>query len=196
MIKGKLVKTTPPAAEPLTLEEVKHHLRVDGTEEDMRIEELIQAAREYCEEITGRALIRQGFQFYPEFVQQRKIYLPRAPLIEVDSVTFFFEDESTQVVDPAAYLVDTADQPGSILLKKDYDWPEEVTLELREINPVMITYSSGYGDDGSAVPRRIRQAMYLLIGHWWENREDSITAVVIANIPLGVSALLQMERLF
>jgi hypothetical protein len=32
--------------------------------------------------------------------------------------------------------------------------------------------------------------MLLLIGHWHENREDSIAGTIISSIPMGVKSLL------
>ena len=50
---------TEPAAEPVTLAELKTFMRIDGSEDDALIESLIVAARELCESYTGRALITQ-----------------------------------------------------------------------------------------------------------------------------------------
>ena len=42
-----------PMTEPVSLEEAKVHLRVDGHDEDLLIESLISAARSYCEDEMG-----------------------------------------------------------------------------------------------------------------------------------------------
>lgn len=50
-------QTTPPSAEPLTLAEVKAHLRLDGSDEDALLASLISTAREHLERETGLCLI-------------------------------------------------------------------------------------------------------------------------------------------
>ena len=45
----------PPQAEPLTLADVKAHLRLDSGDEDTLLAALIRAAREHLERTTGLA---------------------------------------------------------------------------------------------------------------------------------------------
>src|SRR5580765_8015305 len=52
-----------PAAEPLTLSEVKAHLRIDTTDEDAYLTTLITVARMRCEGATRRALITQTWDW-------------------------------------------------------------------------------------------------------------------------------------
>ncbi len=47
---------------------------------------------------------------------------------------------------------------------------EEPNVELRALNPITVEYAAGY-TTGNACPQSIRQAMLLLIGHWYQNRE-------------------------
>ncbi|NIP96559.1 MAG: phage gp6-like head-tail connector protein, partial [Akkermansiaceae bacterium] len=45
------------------------------------------------------------------------------------------------------------------------------------------------------VPETTRQAIRLLVGHWYENREAiSTSGAVPKEVPLGVQALLWLER--
>ncbi|PZN51615.1 MAG: hypothetical protein DIU65_11005, partial [Proteobacteria bacterium] len=57
-----LFRTVEPAAEPVTLAEVKVHLRIDGTTEDELVAGLVRAARQEVERATGMALIEQSWR--------------------------------------------------------------------------------------------------------------------------------------
>lgn len=53
----------PPIVEPITLEEAKQHLRVDGNDDDLLIQSLIKQAREWCENFQNRKYITQTLEF-------------------------------------------------------------------------------------------------------------------------------------
>lgn len=59
-----IAELTPPAGEPLTLAEVKAHLRLDGSAEDGLLSGLIAAARTHLERETGLALMTGSFRLY------------------------------------------------------------------------------------------------------------------------------------
>lgn len=42
----------------------------------------------------------------------------------------------------------------------------------------------------------IRLVVLLLVGHWYENREASVTGVSVSTLPLAVEALLQPYRIY
>lgn len=46
------------------------------------------------------------------------------------------------------------------------------------------------------VPAKVRQAMKLLIGHWYEHREGVLTGTISKQIELSVHALLWLDRAF
>ena len=83
-----VITRQPPAVEPLSLEEVKLHLRNnpgDTSEDKDIIAPLISAAREYCENYCGKSFAEQSITAYPEV--SGTVTLPRGPVISVDSVT-------------------------------------------------------------------------------------------------------------
>jgi uncharacterized phiE125 gp8 family phage protein len=57
-----LLRTGEPLAEPVTVSEVKSHLRLQHASEDDLIAGLIRAAREEVERATGMALIDQTWR--------------------------------------------------------------------------------------------------------------------------------------
>lgn len=186
--------TTQPADEPITLAQAKIHLRVDHTADDDLIGALIVAAREYCEDVLGRALIAQTLEGVLDGEPGDVIELPRPPLISVQSIKFYDEDDVATIVDPAEYLVDRTSERGRIVLNAEGEWPD---VNLRPANSVVIEFSAGYGDAAEDVPAKFRQAMLLLIGHWYTHREEvAVGSGQALQVPMSAAALLQVDRVF
>lgn len=173
-VKYKIVG--PPKEEPISLEDAKAHLRLipgDTTEDEAIILPLIQAAREYCENVTGRAFAQQTVAAYPA-ADQQIVRLPMPPALRVEEVTVYPKDGTEKTLDPSAYVLD--DVTGTLFLTERLEG-------LREINPIQITYTAGY----EKIPSSVRQAMLLLIGHWYENRETVVVGA-IASIEVQKTA--------
>ena len=86
--------------------------------------------------------------------------------------------------------MDTDADPGRIILGYNESWP---TVR-GHTNDVAYTYVCGYGDTGAAVPATLKAAIKLLVSHWSENREATITGTNIAEVPLAVNDLILAER--
>jgi len=175
--------TTEPSVEPITSTEAKVHLRVDHTDEDSLIAILIQAARETVEQRTGRSLITQSRTIKMDyFPQTNTIQIPYGPLISVTSVKYYDEDNVQQTMSASLYEVDTYSNVPRIVVTDS--WP--ATYD--KINAVEIIYSAGYGAAGSNVPKPLKQAMYLILGHLYENREQ--VGTISYEIPFGAEVLM------
>lgn len=186
---------TAPATEPVTASEAKSHLRVDTTADDTLIGTLITAARQHVENHLRRALITQTWELVMDaFPAGDVIRLPRPPLVSVTSIKYTDEDGNESTFSSAAYVVDTDSTKGRVVLKSGETWPSDT---LAAANGVRVRYVAGYGE-ASAVPRPIRQAILLLIGTLYENRESVLVAqgVTVAQLPFGVEALLMPYRIF
>ena len=177
-----------PSIEPLVAEEVKLHTRVDHSAEDSLLEAYIVAARMFCEETTSRALITQtievNFDAFPDSC--REITIPVAPVQAIDSVKYIDENGDTQTLDPSAYSVSVGNV-GRIKPAKGHQWPKA----LEALDVVKITATVGYGDTSDKVPEVIKQAMRLLVAHFYENREAA-SIRKIEQAPLAVQALLNL----
>lgn len=185
---------TAPAPEPFSTVEAKTHLRVDHSTEDTYIESLIIAARVHVEGCTNRALITQTWKaFYDKWPCH--FLLPYAPLQSVTHVKYTDVAGTQTTLATTEYEVDTVREPGLIRLAYGKSWP---SVMLKYTNPIEIQFVCGYGDDSTDIPMPIRQAMLLLIGHWYDNR-DAVTigntaASVSEPLKLGVDALLASYR--
>ena len=184
---------TPPAVEPVSLVEAKLHLRVDISDDDNLITALIETAREMVEGIGRRAMITQVWNYIlDEFPSSDEIVLPMPPLQSVASIKYkdTAGDESTFSSDD--YIVNTDTEPGKVVLAYGASWP---STSLYPTGAITVQFTAGFGDASTDVPEKYRQAMLLLIGHWYENREAiATTGAVPKEIPMGVNALLWMDR--
>lgn len=179
-----------PDVEPLTVADVKLHLRMTSdTTEDNLIASLITAAREYCEKYTGRAFATQTVVLYLDaWPSVDYIELPLSPLQSVTSVKYkdYAATETTMTV-TTQYLVDSDSPTGRIVLPYGVSWP---SFTAYPYNPIAITYKAGY----TTLPKSLRQAMLLLIGLWYENREDQFEGSTVNMSKVEVSARALMDQ--
>jgi uncharacterized phiE125 gp8 family phage protein len=57
-------------------------------------------------------------------------------------------------------------------------------------NAATVTFTAGYGATADTVPQAIKQAMLLLIGHWYIHRESVIVGAAPSEVPQAAKALL------
>jgi uncharacterized phiE125 gp8 family phage protein len=186
---------TAPAAEPVSTSEAKSHLRVDTTADDTYIGTLITVARQNVESHLRRALISQTWEVVLDAFPAGVIRLPKPPLASVTSIKYTDDEGNESTYSSDNYVVDSDTEPGRVVLKSGQTWP---AVTLAAANGVRVRYVAGYGAAGSNVPQAIRQAILLVIGSLYENREDVLVAqgVSIGVLPFGVVALLAPYRIY
>ena len=189
MLEYKVV--TPVAVEPLTVPEVRLHLRLDAsTTEDSLLFSLIKTAREYCEKYTGRALAPQTLEVLMDaFPCAWAISLPMAPLTSVTSIKYTDSAGTETTLAASEYIVDTDSRVGRVVLAYGKTWP---TFDPYPSNPIRIRYVAGY----TKAPEPIVQAMKLLVGYWYNAREADAptTDRGSASPEFAVKALLSPYR--
>lgn len=179
---------TPPAAEPVTIADLRAYLRLSGSEEDTLLADLIAAARGHVEQATRRALITQGVRVYLDrWPAGRIVRLPVAPVASVEAVTVYDADGVPNVLDPADWQLDKVSAPARL----------KVALGAgggaRSLNGIEIDFTAGYGADPESIPAPFRQAIRLLAAHWFEHREAG-TELAMASLPHGLDRLLSTYR--
>ena len=130
---------SPPTQDPLHLDEVKRHLRVDWTDEDALITSLISVATAKAESFMKRALVMRQYDWrldgFPCVLKA-----PFAPLDKVNSIIYTDTNGSPQTLATSVYQVDRYVEPGEIREEYNQDWPQ--TLD--DINVVTVRYQAGY----------------------------------------------------
>lgn len=187
-----LTLVTAPAAEPISIDEAKAHARIDVDVDDQLVEALITTARRTAEALRNEALITQTWKLVLDaFPQGDTLRIPKPPLQSITHIKYTDEDDNVSTYASGSYIVDTDSAPGRVVLRDGESWPGTTLIAA---NGVEVQFVCGYGDAGGDVPREVRQAMLLLIGHWYENREEVTIGEVARIIPMGVEALLWFDR--
>lgn len=158
------------------------------TQEDDFVTTLITVARSHTENYLRRSLITQTWYCWLDDWPADPFMLSLGPIQSVTAITYYDTDDTVATFDSGYYFVDTAN--GRVGLNYGESWP---TTTLRPINGVCIEFVAGYGV-ASAVPAPIYQAMLLLIGHLYENRELIVTGTIMGKIPFAYTALLYPFR--
>jgi uncharacterized phiE125 gp8 family phage protein len=185
-----LVLTSGPAAEPVTVAEAKAHLRVDGSAEDALIASLILTSRLHIETAMGLALITQGWRLELDaWPPARAVEVPIRPLQTVGEIRVLDRDGAATVVPAASYLVVTSSTPPRIV-PVDTGWPAPG----RPAAAIEIDVTAGFGSAPGDVPAPIRQALLLLLAHWYEHRDWIEIGSPETRIPAAVSDLLLPYR--
>lgn len=188
-----LTLVTAPASEPVSVAEARLHLRTEDDGEDGLVAALISAARHHAEEFTGRALVTQTWDLTRDAFPcdgADYIRLGKGRVQSVASVTYLDEAGESQTWDSSNYAVDTASEPGRLALAPDVFWP---STQSGRINAVTVRFVAGYGA-AAAVPAAIKQAILLLVGHWYVNREAVVTGTIASDIPFAADMLLRQYR--
>ena len=175
---------TAPASEPISVDEAKAHLRVTFTDDDSYIASLVTAARIACEQSTQRAFITQTWEKFIDAFPADGIDLPYPPTLSLTSIKYIDINGTLQTLSGASYKLDVVSTPGWVVPAYGYTWP----TAREEINAVTLEYITGYGSAAS-VPQPIKQAMHLLVGQWYENREAA-SEKSQSELPFGVCMLL------
>jgi uncharacterized phiE125 gp8 family phage protein len=178
-----------PAAEPVTLEQLKRHARLplDLDEEDGEVVAYGKAARRLVEKRTALRFVDQTlattFEAFP--CGSDPLRLPWAPVRSLVAVTYRDEAGAEATLDPAAYRL-KGETPGEVrLVDVDARWPDG--------SEVRVEYVAGHGDGPDDVPEDARLAVCVLAAHWYQTRLPVATASA-ASVPLHVKDLVDGLR--
>lgn len=209
MQKFGLQLVSAPNSEPVSLEEAKAHLRLDFNDDDQLVLSLISAAREVVEGNLRRAVFSQTYELtldqfpYPTGTltrtpDQRENYLfpsiyfsdyaiefPLSKVTSVDSITFVDVTGEKVTLPEAQYAFDVNTVPARIVPSNGGTWPY-----INSYSPGSITITFKAGEwNSDTVPASVKQAMLLLLGHWYANRE-AVTDKAMTTLPMAVDCLL------
>jgi uncharacterized phiE125 gp8 family phage protein len=177
-----------PAIEPLSLAEAKAFLRVETDDDDALISALIAAARLHVESQTQLALITQRWRMvFDCWPRHGRIAVRPAPLKAVDAARVFDAGGHAHPIDMQAFVPDL----GASMLAF---MPWSVPVTTRIAAGIEIDVTVGFGDAAADVPEPLRQAIRLLVAHWYDNRGLIAADRESAVMPASAAALIAPYR--
>jgi len=179
---------TPPATLPVTLAQIKTHLRLDHSQDDDYLLELANAATDHVEHVTRHVFIVRTVREYFELRRgQAQIELMLYPLVEIEQITGYDRDGNAAILPSQHYSLIPGSNPAGLKFNAEFD-------ESLAANGLEVEYRCGHGESGLDVPSGIIRALLILVGHWYEHRGTHSNDVQTALLPGGLDALLKPLR--
>jgi uncharacterized phiE125 gp8 family phage protein len=186
--------TTAPSEEPVSLAEARLHLGIHSslTADDSMITTLIKVARQSVENYLNRAICTQTITLkidnFPAFIN-----LPRLPVQSITSITYIDEDGVASAF--TDYLANLSGVYSNIIEPAyGYSWPSTRYVS----GAVTVVYVAGWGnpsDSPDPIPMPIKQAILLMLGSMYANRENEVVGVSVSELPINIRWLLNPYRL-
>lgn len=187
----QLITITAPATAPITTAEAKAHLRVTHSDDDTYIDELVDSARLTIEARSGIKLFTQTIELRADTFRDDRFADPRrrdivslrcAPVQSVTSIKHYSTSDVDTTISSDDYWTDLVSVPCRVQIKNS--WPS--TNE--RIGNIRIRISAGW-DATTKIPEIFKTAIKLLVGHYYENREQ-VADIKLNEIPEGIMNIL------
>lgn len=174
-----------PSPEPVSLDQAKAQLRVDGSEEDALISQLIAAARSHLENACGVRFARRSgvvlkCDAFADFER-----LPEAPVASVASITYTDTAGATQTLSSSVYELRADGVEAAVVLKSGQSWPAT-----EPGSRITVTAAIGY----ETPPAEVQLAMAMLVAHFYDNRSAVSLGETAAEFPFAVNAMICNHR--
>jgi len=179
-----LTLISPPATEPLSLEDMKTHLRLTTSDDDSSVSQLLVAARHALEARGGLAFMPQAWRYALDrklIDNTPDVLLPLSPIKSIDAIKVVLRDGEHIALDSDQYTAQT----GTIGRVRFHT---TLPAQARALGGLAIDFTAGH-DTISLIPAELRHAIRLLTAHFFENRESASEARVF-SIPRSIDALI------
>lgn len=165
-----LTRVTSPSNLPVSLSEVKDHLRLSSsdTTHDNHLQLLIEAATERLEDDIDRQIVTANYKqsqlsWTTDGDAYGSIKLYKRAITDIVSVKYYDTADVQQTLDSSLYVFDAG--RTRLWPAAGEQWPD-LSGE-QNSNMVEITFTAGYGTTATTVPRSMKAAILLCVGKWF-----------------------------
>jgi uncharacterized phiE125 gp8 family phage protein len=184
------VLTVPPTGLPLSLDEVKDHVKwsLADDSQDAYFKMLIKVVTEYAEKYTKREFITRTYETYRDTFCDN-LEIRRSPLQSITTIEYLVDGVLT-TVSTDVYFATLSNTFSRLALKAGQVWPTGIDLQDQAVK---ITFKSGYGNDLCSTPQALREAMLQHIAAMYANRGDCAENRVSGGILAGAQRFLPVD---
>lgn len=180
----KLVQTSASFDEPISVEELRQHLRIEHNDEDSYLSMLISSARALAENCIDGIIADRGYSLTLDSFSS-SIELPLRP------------------VDPASIVIAYTDASGNAATVSDYNYSSDLfsTVIYPAYNEswpvtedgsdkVTITFTAGLLGAEGVMPADVKHALLMIAGTLYDQREDHTAQIKLHTVPTSSQMLL------
>jgi len=185
-----LILLTAPTIEPVTLQEAKRHLTIEHNNDDTLIKNLlIPAATQAAELRTHRAIITSSWTLTLDCFPDGScgIAIPKGQFQSLDTITHYDADLTSTSMTPASTVYELGSEDYKIITPVS-GWDSTAVK-------VVITFTAGYGATVATVPEGLRQAILIMVAHYYEQREFVSSGMPVHLIPESADVMFLNYRL-
>ncbi|AMM85019.1 head-tail connector protein [Martelella sp. AD-3] len=174
---------TPAAEEPVTLAEAKAFLRLDGSDEDALLGDLIATARDYLEMVSGLSLVTQGWRLYrDDWPASGMVSLAHGPVQSVGAVTVYDREGMASAVPQDQARLDGRARPARFYMPG-------LAGRRAGCNGIEVDFTAGFGA-AADVPDVAKQAILRHVAHMFSFRGVIAADQQPAGAPEGYDRLI------
>lgn len=168
---GRLTRTVDPTAEPVTIDELRQHIRAVDVRDDLYLVNLAKSAREFLERRYRLSFITSTWTWKLDSFCEDILLPPLVPITAVTSITYVDTAGSTQTWSSSLYVVDASGssyQRSRIYPAYNETWPTVRGF----YNDVILTLTAGW-TSGNSIPLSLKRALLVQTASMYENRGDA-----------------------
>ena len=187
------IRTVAPTELPVSLAEAKAQLQIDSSVSDWDdlLTGMLNAAVAYVDGwsgVLGRCLVTQTWEARFECFEA-EFDLP-FPDVSAVVVKYYDTSDTLQTYSSSNYQLVQESCGSEVSVYLTSTWP---ATSLNREDVVVITMTVGYGA-ATAVPAAIKQAILMIVGHWFANRETVNVGNITTELPFSAAAMLAPFR--
>jgi len=170
-VRNSVDLVTAPSIEPISLADTKDFMGITDDSSNTIITNLIKCAREWAEDFTSLNFISQKWdQRWDDIPRGIELELMKAPLISVETISSFADDNNETTFTATSYVVDTFSyrRRGRIFLNEGTVWP----TSLRDRSNLRAQYTVGFGTLATDVPQAIREALKFAVQGAFNGKDE------------------------
>lgn len=180
----KLRQTSTSFEEPVTVAELRQHLRIEHNDEDSYLTMLISSSRALAENMIDGIIADRVFEQKLDYFSYSML-LPHRP-VDPESITisYFDEDGVSQNITSFDYKSDLFQT--TITPAYGESWPATESGK----DKVIIDFTAGIAGAEGSMPADVKHAILMIASTLYDQREDHTAQIKLNDVPLSSQMLL------